>query len=367
MGSCAAKGRGGGSICRQGAMLAWIRSASLIRWVGCGPADAPCGHCSNEPRTCTTTADCVAGDVCGTANGRGLDCLRASTSAGLRSAKRPPRTRPQLRNRRFGVRRLRLQRRLRDQALRRRPGMAAEGSARACVRLAKPAARATSIARKARSAPSGWVPDSGCPRVRTFVGTKAAWSGPEPTGLRRAGGPQLRRLSGVPATVQARRHGPGWLRWLLRAVPDRTATFSGRTLRCRPCQASSSSRLGEYPHRPGGCAARLFRVTDRGTASYSIPIEVPPGRMGIQPTLSLNYSSSKANGMLGIGWSLGGLSTITRCPEIFDRGGQVQAIQYRSADRFCLDGQALIPVPGTDARRSTGPRSIPSRASSPTG
>src|SRR5438105_6341706 len=39
---------------------------------------------------------------------------------------------------------------------------------------------------------------------------------------------------------------------------------------------------------PGG-----FSVTDRGTASYSIPVQVPPGRLGTQPMLSLNYVRSE--------------------------------------------------------------------------
>ncbi|MDH4098986.1 MAG: FG-GAP-like repeat-containing protein [Nitrospirota bacterium] len=41
-----------------------------------------------------------------------------------------------------------------------------------------------------------------------------------------------------------------------------------------------------------------------GAAATSIPIDVPPGRKGIQPNLALTYNSNSPNGWLGVGWSL---------------------------------------------------------------
>lgn len=41
-----------------------------------------------------------------------------------------------------------------------------------------------------------------------------------------------------------------------------------------------------------------------GTMSYTVPIEVPPGRKGIAPDLALTYSSGNRNGWVGIGWGL---------------------------------------------------------------
>src|SRR5437868_7006147 len=54
-------------------------------------------------------------------------------------------------------------------------------------------------------------------------------------------------------------------------------------------------------------------VLPDGTATYSIPLWVAPGRRGIQPELSLEYSSRSGAGLLGRGWSLAGLSAIQRC------------------------------------------------------
>lgn len=41
-----------------------------------------------------------------------------------------------------------------------------------------------------------------------------------------------------------------------------------------------------------------------GAFTYSVPIEVPPGRHGLTPQLSLVYNSSAGNGFLGVGWDL---------------------------------------------------------------
>lgn len=94
-----------------------------------------------------------------------------------------------------------------------------------------------------------------------------------------------------------------------------------------------------------------FAVDQSGAATYSIPIQVPPGVNGLEPKLSLAYSSLGGNGLLGVGWSLGGLSTITRCGQTSgqDGGAWVGGVSYNATDRFCLDGQRLVPVPNLAA------------------
>jgi Salmonella virulence plasmid 65kDa B protein len=93
--------------------------------------------------------------------------------------------------------------------------------------------------------------------------------------------------------------------------------------------------------------AGQFSVTESGAATYSIPLQVPPGIAGMEPRLSLNYSSQGGNGLLGVGWSLGGLSAISRCPQTQGQDGNRSGVDLTAADRFCMDGQRLMLVAGS--------------------
>jgi hypothetical protein len=90
-----------------------------------------------------------------------------------------------------------------------------------------------------------------------------------------------------------------------------------------------------------------FRVTETGAAEYRIPIRVPPGIAGMEPKLALVYNSHGGNGLVGVGWNLEGLSAITRCPKTVAQDGVRGGINYDWNDRYCLDGQRLIPISGS--------------------
>jgi hypothetical protein len=90
-----------------------------------------------------------------------------------------------------------------------------------------------------------------------------------------------------------------------------------------------------------------FTVTPTGAAAYTIPIDVPPGTAGMKPAISLNYTSQGGNGIVGVGWTLGGLPAISRCPTTLATEGVAGAITETGIDRFCLQGQKLIAVPAT--------------------
>ncbi|MBL4763347.1 MAG: hypothetical protein JKY93_11710, partial [Gammaproteobacteria bacterium] len=108
-------------------------------------------------------------------------------------------------------------------------------------------------------------------------------------------------------------------------------------------QAAAPSSLTNY--QVGSLVGQLS--IDQGSASYSVPISVPPGVAGMQPELSFNYTSQGGNGLLGMGWSLGGQSQVSRCPKTQAQDGVRGRVYYDQRDRFCLDGQRLIAVNGS--------------------
>lgn len=73
-----------------------------------------------------------------------------------------------------------------------------------------------------------------------------------------------------------------------------------------------------------------------GSFGQAIPIQVPPFH-GLEPRLSLNYSSEGRNGWIGVGWRLAGFSTIERVNA--GRGTP----KFDGNDKYLLDGQELVP------------------------
>lgn len=97
-------------------------------------------------------------------------------------------------------------------------------------------------------------------------------------------------------------------------------------------------------HAEVGVIPGSFSVSPGGAAAYDIPIQVPPGIGGMTPDLSLTYSSQSGNGLLGVGWSLGGLSAITRCPTTIVQDGFIDGVDFDANDKFCMEGQRLVEV-----------------------
>ena len=83
-----------------------------------------------------------------------------------------------------------------------------------------------------------------------------------------------------------------------------------------------------------------------GSAAYSIPIEIPTGTNELHPSISLNYSSGFADGIMGIGWNIGGISAITRTTKTIYNDGISDAIRGDLTDRFALDGKRLVVLSG---------------------
>ena len=74
-----------------------------------------------------------------------------------------------------------------------------------------------------------------------------------------------------------------------------------------------------------------------GGASLSYPLEIPSGRQGMQPDLSLTYSSGGGNGVVGVGWDM-------PVPEIAveTRWGVPRYDPYYESEVYLLGGEQLL-------------------------
>ncbi|MES2824407.1 MAG: RHS repeat-associated core domain-containing protein [Pseudomonadota bacterium] len=93
-----------------------------------------------------------------------------------------------------------------------------------------------------------------------------------------------------------------------------------------------------------------YSVGNDATFNYSLPITIPKGINGAQPNLRLSYNSNAKNGILGWGWSLSGMSAITRCGANMIRDGYSSGIQSHESYKYCLDGQRLVEVSAGEYR-----------------
>ena len=134
----------------------------------------------------------------------------------------------------------------------------------------------------------------------------------------------------------------------LRAVNERGVGAASGLVAATPRSdpADPQPVVPTAPRTVSGVLPGSLAVNPYGAATYEIPIAVPPGTAGVEPSLSLVYASNGGNGLLGLGWSLGGLSAIGRCPKTPAQDGARGAIGYDADDRFCLDGRRLVAVSG---------------------
>ncbi|MDC0746392.1 RHS repeat-associated core domain-containing protein [Polyangium mundeleinium] len=103
----------------------------------------------------------------------------------------------------------------------------------------------------------------------------------------------------------------------------------------------------ELPHiipaGPGPATGYLpgrSSVSASGGYEYTIPLDVAPGRAGMQPSLALTYASGAGVDSLGVGWAVAGTRSIVRlCAPTFATNGHVGF-----PSQFCLDQQPLMPT-----------------------
>jgi RHS repeat-associated protein len=76
-----------------------------------------------------------------------------------------------------------------------------------------------------------------------------------------------------------------------------------------------------------------------GDARLTYPIDLPPGRAGMEPQLALTYDSGAGDGWLGVGWDLP-----TPAVTIDTRWGVPRYSALRETETYSLNGMELTPV-----------------------
>lgn len=116
------------------------------------------------------------------------------------------------------------------------------------------------------------------------------------------------------------------------------------------CPFLASPTCDMSPTTPVGGIAGTFSVSDDGGSTYMIPLELPPGVGDAVPSLSIVYSSDGGDGLLGMGFALHGLSSITRCSRNASLDGTIRSVDFTAEDAYCLDGQRLVELDGGEYR-----------------
>jgi Salmonella virulence plasmid 65kDa B protein len=142
------------------------------------------------------------------------------------------------------------------------------------------------------------------------------------------------------------------------AYQVRACNASGCSAYTAPATVNVITALSDFPDAPvvppsvpipnQGWVGTLLGTpsVEGGSATYRIPIEVPPGRVGMQPELSLTYNSRNGNGVAGVGWAVSGLSKFYRCPRTLAQDGGNRTVQHDANDCLCMDGQRLVTANG---------------------
>lgn len=91
-----------------------------------------------------------------------------------------------------------------------------------------------------------------------------------------------------------------------------------------------------------GEIAMTSSVTPNGAMTISVPIEIYRSPVGLDPQVSLDYNSLGGDGALGFGWSIGGLSCISRTNSTLYYDNKIGKTDRYSP--LTLDGERLIRI-----------------------
>ncbi len=115
----------------------------------------------------------------------------------------------------------------------------------------------------------------------------------------------------------------------------------------------SNSSYAQEPPQNFGVIDDFYEVNAAGAYNHIIPLTVAPGINGLQPNLALMYDSRSGLGDIGFGWSVSGISKITRAGNNFAQHGEAQPVRFSSKDAFLLDGQYLTLIEGQNGEANS--------------
>ncbi|MDQ1806478.1 SpvB/TcaC N-terminal domain-containing protein, partial [Chryseobacterium sp. CKR4-1] len=102
--------------------------------------------------------------------------------------------------------------------------------------------------------------------------------------------------------------------------------------------SGTSAPLGTSFHDTQG----NIEVNGAGQLQFTLPITLPPGVKSVAPQVNLVYTSGVANSIAGYGWTLSGITAISRMGKIIEKDGEVKGIQLDYSDYYSFNGQRLI-------------------------
>ncbi|WP_165828262.1 RHS repeat-associated core domain-containing protein [Chryseobacterium phosphatilyticum] len=85
-----------------------------------------------------------------------------------------------------------------------------------------------------------------------------------------------------------------------------------------------------------------IEVNGGGQLQFTLPIALPPGIKTVAPQVNLVYTSGSGNGIAGYGWTLMGITSISRMGRNIDKDKEAKEIKMDYSDYYSFNGQRLI-------------------------
>ncbi len=102
---------------------------------------------------------------------------------------------------------------------------------------------------------------------------------------------------------------------------------------------------GTDDNNQGGAVGTIpltINVNEFGASQIDVPIHLPNGIASLTPELSFAYNSMSGDGILGVSWTIGGLSKISRVPKSYYYNGITGESGFDSDSQLAIDGVYLI-------------------------